>query len=291
MFLVYVAKYSYGDKHLLKKCVFTTLTILIIFAIVENTIVYKVLKVEKTYKPAAFFEYDLAGIMAKSGAIYAERLLLPEFKDQTAIRKIYLKYKGSWRIIKIFGMEKKREGRVYQNIFNKKDVNFLFLEWIKAVIHNPSSYLKHRFKAISLSFGFQGKFNGLRYDSSFKQKINKHGLKKDDNLLWKMFKKYNNQFQSTIFFRPWFWFIMNIMIFISTVFIMYFHNIPQWIVPYAALNSSGSLFYFVYLFIGLSADCRIVYWGMVATALSTFSIGLTLITFHFLKNGFYMKNR
>ena len=277
MFFTYIAIINDGIKHIVTKCIFITLVILIIFAITEKTIIYKVLKVERTYKSATLFEYDLAGIMAISSKLYGTRFLLPEFKNQEAILRYYTKYKGSWRIIGIFGKDKNREGRVYQNIFNKEDHNFLFQEWITAIIENPLSYLKHRCQAISYTLGLSNNIKGPPYEKSFRNKINKHGLQKSDNSIWRIFKKYNNQFQQTILFKPWFWFVLNFIIFTLSLLLIFRKRFTKIILPHAVLNSSGTLFCIVYLFIGLSNSARFIYWGMVSTALSTFGIVLSII--------------
>ena len=106
-----------------------------------------------------------------------------------------------------------------------------------------------------------------RLRSAFFYHVNNSGI----------FKKYNNQFQQTILFRPWFWFVLNSIIFTLSLLLIFRKRFTKIILPHAVLNSSGTLFCTVYLFIGLINSARFIYWGMVSTALSTFGIVLSII--------------
>jgi hypothetical protein len=282
-FFVYISIIKFNFKAIIIKVMSLTLVILTMFFIIEKLTIYKALNVEQTYKSANFFEYDLAGIMANSGKLYSHRLLLPEFRTHEAILENYQKHNGAWRIIEIYGKDKKRNGRVYQNVFNSEDKRFLFNEWISAITDNPFSYLKHRYHAISFSLGFKNKVWGIQNKIIFRKDNHKNGLRNISSLFWIIFKKYNIQFQQTIFFKPWFWFILNILIFLISTFLLFKRNYSQKILPHAVLNSSGTLFYVTYLFICLSPSARYVYWGTVATALSTFGIAAIIVKHRFLK--------
>lgn len=283
IFFIYVIIGKYNLRNNIFIYILSTLTIIILFFGVENFIIHKIIKVNKTYKIATLFEYDLAGIMTFSGSVYGERLLEPDFQDWEAIRSFYNKNEGNWKIIGIFGKNEKMEGRVYQNIFKQEDLDYLFKEWIDAIFDNPLSYITHRYQATLLALGIRTTHINIPNDSIFYHEINKYGLQKNQNIVFQIYKLYIAYFAQSTFFKPWFWFLINVMIFLYLILLLIRKKKSQRALPFIILNSSGTLFYVLYLFIGLSAMTRFVYWGMVSTILSLFGLVAISINSYFEK--------
>lgn len=270
--LIYIAYLQFNGKDFRStaiRSIIFSLSILTLFGITDKILVYKVLNAKKTLKSQLLFKYDLAGIMAHSGDIYSETLLKAEYSTSEAILELYQKHKGLWRITRIY-----KDGGVTQT-----ELSYLFDEWLRAIGANPSAYFKHRWNAISRSMGIgHRKMFILRTESAYLVKTNKYDLKKNDNVLWRLLKKYIYAFDQTIFFKPWFWFSLNLIaLVISTVFIIH-ERFSSLIFPHFVLISSGSLFFLPYLFICLDHDLRFVYWGIVATVFALFGIITSMIS-------------
>jgi hypothetical protein len=254
-------------KAVLIKSTLITMSILVLFVIAEKIVVYEVLNAHKRYKAQVIFSYDLAGIMAHSGTIYAKPLLRTKYLKPDGIKKKYEKEDGLYRVLKIF-----------KGINSKEGLKYLFGEWITAIADNPASYLKHRYKAISHCFGIKkGKMAIFRTERTYWQRANRYGLKKEKNALWRLLKKYINFFNQTYWYKPWFWFLLNLLFLTLSTILLNYDRFSYLILPHVVLLSSGASFFFIYLFICLDADLRFVYWGIVSTIFGGFGTTATLI--------------
>jgi hypothetical protein len=267
IFLVYILLHNSKNKLSLSKTILITLSILALFYITENIIVYKILNAKKTYKLNVIFKYDLAGIMAYSGKIYGARLLKDEFASPTAVLKYHKEEDGMWRII-----------RIYKEMVTKEELAYLFKEWLQAIKQNPEAYLEHRRNAISRCLGLNHReMYILRTERTYRQKANKYDLKKNRNVLWGLLKKSVYSYDQTILFKPWFWLATNLLALVLSTILINFKRFARTMLPHLMLVSSGTLFFLTYLFICLDRDFRFVYWGTVATAVGSIGIVCSLI--------------
>lgn len=274
MFAVFVFTRARSSR-LIARSALGAVTILALFVVSEQIILYKVLKVERAYKSAQLFAYDLAGMMARSGRRYATRMLSPEFTSQEAIRKHFKRHHGMWQIAAIFGRD---ASHPYRNSSGKEDVAYLFREWRRAVVDDPLSYFKHRYHAVSYSLGFTNDVMGLRSEKPYLRAINQHGLRPPQGPAWRFFKRYNQWYEQTILFKPWMWFVLNILVSVLSGCLLFRKPLRRLVLPHAVLSLSGTLFYMIYLLVALDDDARFVYWGTMATALSAFGILATIIS-------------
>jgi len=137
--------------------------------------------------------------------------------------------------------------------------------WLKAIQAYPAEYLKNRWQTFAYFLRIKDNTTKVQYYFPWIQP-NNYGISiNEGNPLYHGYKKYMNVFEGLFIFKPWFWAVVNLLLFVFIPFI----KDKGYRFIYICLASS-SLLYFLpqFLFVMNDIDFRYIYWVCLACMLA-----------------------
>jgi hypothetical protein len=229
-----------------------------IIFIVQMGIANFILKTHKNYIEYKLFAHDLTGIYYATGDV-----CFPDFVKQYAgFDTAYLR--KNYRYNTFDNIWWNNDGKVLMPNVDADQVKQMRNAWLKSIVRHPAAYFKNK------THGF---LNFLRITDSGSQLAtfypmthpNNFGFTFTPNRLSNFFIRKIEKRSRDYYMQPWFWCILNILLFA----IVFFRRLA-WLRPPVLTLCLSSLIYILFEFFVFPADTefRYFYWNCIALTLA-----------------------
>ena len=245
-------------KGVIKKLALTVL--LCGIAIVSsNVFIYKVLKAEKRYPEYKLMLLDVVGISKQTGKNY-----IPAFIQNTGFD--YAKLMEVYTPASVDDLYWPKDGAAPMFRDPNKELNdTLSKHWAVAVKENPVAYLKNRWQGFLYFLHIKERFDKSEYwDVTIYIHPNEYGIERRSKISpHGAFTFHYFLHNNTIFFAPWFWLLINTILFAYCVYAYQSRRNPEYKLQ-ALMQLSGIVLLLSMLLVYQhDQDFRYTYWNYI----------------------------
>lgn len=256
LIILYSFHFQKSKKLIVK--VSNAVVIIIVIGLVQHVVIPKALNVTKRYPQSKLYFHDITGIYKETGISYFPEKLVQSSKVDTA------GYKDLYHTATFDNLWWGEHASVKFKDFTQEEINNLRSSWLKATKNHPATYLQNR-------------WDGFLYYLRIKKRRpdytpyyvwihpNDYGFNINEDGLYKFVTGKVNSASGSFTMRPWFWLLMNILLFIPITFLK--NSIEKNLVVTLLFSSLMYLIphFFVYQ---VDTDFRYFYWTCIAVSFS-----------------------
>ncbi len=242
---------------------------------IHHIVVYHVLHAQKLHKIQTLYRYDLAAIYALTGADFAPRMIREEYSSHAAMKDLYEREDGMWRITRAYEGGIPRGYAVPKDIserlLTEEEVAYYRSAWLEALRQHPGAWLKHRAHGFATSLGVGVSMYGFRRAVSYRSSQNVFGLYWRGSFLYRPLNRYMTRVDGSLILKPWFWLgVTACLLLLGSWGYVRGPLYRDRLTPLLALGLSGALLYPQLFLTGLDKDVRFSYWAILSGALSLY---------------------
>lgn len=266
----FFAIYSYFKKETNIKIISITLISFSLLFFISTFINYSISDVKKTYPIQNVLVYDLVGMLQQVSPEKEEEYLylVPRYWQANQNDLDWQNIQTSKKLYNPISVGNLIFGGNIPLTEDKQEIAILKASWGKAILLNPSTYLRHRLQIFKKFINLEQVSPYYPYNDWIHG--NNLGIHSDTNKLKLIFRSWYKVIPD-LFYYPWFWLAINLIEVFVAAYLLFRKKINiKKIASFFMVWLSGISYMALLFFIVPSADFRYAYYLVVSSLLSLF---------------------